>query len=61
MNKQLWICPVCKGKLVTFVSLSEPPTCNNSGKHSQVDMQTKKGNKVEIDTARKGAGREPAD
>jgi hypothetical protein len=61
MNKQLWICPTCRAKLITFVALSEPPTCNNAGKHSQVDMQTKKGNQVAVDETRKGTGGEPAD
>jgi hypothetical protein len=56
MNRQLWICPTCKGTLITFVALSEPPTCTNSNKHSIVDMERKKGRANETNRTREGAG-----
>ena len=38
-NATLWVCSKCKKAVTTFVRLSEPPKCSNSGKHTPTEMR----------------------
>lgn len=33
-NKYVWKCPACDNKIVVYVNVSEPPTCQNPEKHT---------------------------
>lgn len=58
MNSQLWICSICDGKIITYVGLSEPPTCTNTGRHAPVHMDLKKGRGNATNKTGTGAGGE---
>ena len=36
--KQLWKCPKCSNTLTLYISVSQPPTCNNPKSHTTTSV-----------------------
>jgi len=37
--KQLWACPRCSNTMTLYITLSQPPTCNNPKSHTSASVK----------------------